>query len=382
MIEDAGARAPRRVAAALAPAGIYLGIRLVGVLVLAAMAAHNRSSLLGELTSWDGQWLLGIARSGYEGVPPGLVDVHGRRGPDTAFGFFPGYPAVVAAVAPVTGDTVVAGLVVALAAGLAAAYGVARLGTVVPGGSRRAGLLLVALFAASPMGVVLSMTYSEGLFCALAAWALVAVLQRWWVIAGVLTAVAGLVRPTVTALIAAVGLAAVVAAVRREDGVRPYAAAVLAPLGLLGYLGYVALRTGEPGGWFRVQRDGWNSAFDGGVAVAGYVGRTLAEGMRIHDLISVTALLAAVVLLVVAVRMRLPWPLLAYAVVGLATVLGTAGVMGSKLRFLVPLFVLLLPVALGLARRRTATAVAVAVAATLVSAWIGGYSLTVWRYGI
>lgn len=372
-----------RAGLALAPAAVYLAVRLVGVGVLALMAARNHSTLLGELASWDGEWLLGIAQHGYDGVPARLVDVHGERNPFSALGFFPGYPALVAAVAPVTGGSyVAAGLVVALVAGIVGAYGLARLGEIVPGGSRWAGLLLVGLFAAMPMGVTLSMTYSESLFCALAVWALVAVLRRWWALAGVLTAAAGLVRPTVVALIVAVGLAALAALLVRRDGIRPLLCGLMAPVGLLGYLAYVAARTGELDGWSRIQRDGWNTHVDGGAAVLDYVLRTLGGSQQIHDLLSVGALLASLVLFAVAVRMRLPWPLLVYAGVGLATVWGTDGVMNSKLRFLVPLFVLLMPVALGLANRRRATAVAVLVAAALVSAWVGGFALTVWRYGI
>jgi hypothetical protein len=53
-----------------------------------------------------------------------------------------------------------------------------------------------------------------------------------------------------------------------------------------------------------------------------------------------------------------------------------------KLRVLLPAFVLLLPVAIGLAGRRRATAVAVVVAAALVSAWFGAYALTIWPYAI
>jgi hypothetical protein len=56
--------------------------------------------------------------------------------------------------------------------------------------------------------------------------------------------------------------------------------------------------------------------------------------------------------------------------------------MNAKLRLLVPGFVLLLPVATGLARRRPATAAGVVVAAALASAWFGGYALTIWRFGI
>lgn len=58
----------RRVLGALAPAIVYLLVRLAGVGMLAAMAAHDGASLLGELTSWDGRWLLAIAERGYDGA--------------------------------------------------------------------------------------------------------------------------------------------------------------------------------------------------------------------------------------------------------------------------------------------------------------------------
>ena len=66
----------------------------------------------------------------------------------------------------------------------------------------------------------------------------------------------------------------------------------------------------------------------------------------------------------------------------LVLVWGANGPAHSKLRLLVPAFTLLVPVAIGLARRRTGTAVAVVVAAALAFAWFGGYALTIWRYGI
>jgi hypothetical protein len=48
------------------------------------------------------------------------------------------------------GDLILAGLIVSLVAGIVAAYGLTHLGELVPGRSRRAGLLLVAPFAAAP----------------------------------------------------------------------------------------------------------------------------------------------------------------------------------------------------------------------------------------
>lgn len=370
-------------AAAFIPAAVFLAVRAVGVAVLGLMAAGRGTPLATELRSWDGVWMLSIAQYGYDGVPVTLVDAFGRHTADTPYAFFPGYPAAIAAVGVLTGGNfVVAALLVTTLAGVVAAYGLVRLAELMPGGSRRAGLLLVALFAAAPMGVVLSMAYTEALFCALAVWALVGVLRRQWLLAGFCSAAAGLVRPTGSALTLAVGLAALAAVVARRDGVRPWLAGLLAASGLLGYLGYVGWRTGSPTGWFDIQRTGWGSQFDGGASLVRFVARTLRSGHEAYDLAVLLTLVGSIVLLAVAVRMRLPWPVLVYAAAVLVTVWCSDGQIHSRVRLLMPAFPLLLPVALGLARRRTGTAVAVVVAAALVSAWFGGYTLTIWRYAI
>jgi hypothetical protein len=366
-----------------APAGVYLAVRLLGIAVLALMAAHSGSDVVRELSTWDGAWLLAIAEHGYAGVPADMLDAFGRHTPQTSLGFFPGYPGLVAAVGVLTGGNLVAaGLLVSVVAGVAAAHALTRLGELVPGGSRRAGLLLTALFAAAPMGVVLSMTYTEALFCALAGWALVAVLREQWLLAGACAAGAGLVRPTASSVVAAVGLAALAAVVARRGGWRPWAGGLLAATGILGYLGYVAARTGAIDGWFAIQREGWGWYLDGGGATARFTGAVLTAGERAFDLLVVLALVGSLVLLGISVAMRIPWPLLVYGALVLVTVWGTEGLMNAKLRLLLPAFVLLLPVALGLARRRTGTAVAVVAAAACASAWFGGYALTIWPYGI
>jgi len=157
---------------------------------------------------------------------------------------------------------------------------------------------------------------------------------------------------------------------------------LLAPAGWLGYLGYVAARTGEPLGWFRVQREGWGWYLDGGVGTVEHVSAVLARGDRAYEIGTVVVLLGSLVLFGLAVWMRLPWPLLVYAGGVLVTVWATEGLMNTKIRLLIPAFVLLVPIALGLARRRTGTAVGVLVAVALASAWFGGHALTVWKYAI
>lgn len=387
--ERVGAGRLAAVGSALAPAALFVAVRLVGLLLLVLVANAQGEEPAGALGSWDAHWFLGIAQGGYSGVPAGLVDAYGRRTAETPLAFFPGYPAMVSVIAFVTGLPMLpAGLVATTLAGILAAGGIARIGELVPGGSRRVGLILVTLFAAAPMSIVFTMAYSEALFCALAAWALVALLRGQWLAAGILSALAGVVRPTAAALVVAIALGAVLA---RGDaftngGWRRWAGTLLAPLGLLGYLGWVALRTGSVTGWFDVQQRGWGSRFDGGQASASFALEALASGRSVMETTTVALLLGALVLLAVCVREalggRLAWPLVAYAAVVVAMDVGSNGLMGSKARLLVPAFTLLIPVAVGLGRRRPGTAAAVLAAVVLATAWFGAYAVTAWPYAI
>jgi hypothetical protein len=367
----------------LTPAVVFLTVREIGLLVLGWMARRHHLSVTSALTSWDGQWYLGIAAGGYGQVPPGLVDAFGQRRSETPLAFFPGYPLLVRTLADFTGlSQLTCAFVVTLGSGVACAYALVRIGRLVRGGSRRAGLALVALFAASPMAVVLSMTYSEATFCALAAWSLVAVLERRWLLAGACCAAAGLVRPTAVAVLLTVGVAAGAALLYRQDGWRPLLGAFVAPLGVVGYLTWVARRTGRWDGWFALQQRGWDSRFDGGAATVRFGLDTLATGRSVLESITVWLLLGAIGLLVIGLRQRIQWPLLVYGACVLVLDLGSNGLMNSKARLALPAFTLLLPVALTLAKRRPGTALAVLSGVVLFSAWFGGYALTGWPYAI
>lgn len=367
----------------VAPAVVFVSVRGVGLLWLAHIAPRYDRTVGSLLSKWDGRWMLGIAGGGYDGVPPGLTDAFGHRTAETPLAFFPGYPGAVGVIRWITGaGSLPSGIAVSLAAGVFLAYGLTALGELVPGGSRRVGLYLVALVAAAPMGIVWSMTYSEGLFCAFAVWALVAVLRRHWVLAGVCVAFAGTVRTTGGALLVAVGLAMVIAAARRQDGWRPWLGGVIAPLGLLGYLGYVGVKLGSPSAWFGLQQRGWNSQFDGGAATWKFTYNALVTARSILEVGTIVVLVGALVLLVVCIRTKVPWPLWAYAAGVLVMDLGSNGLMNSKARLALPAVTLLIPVALALAQRGRATRYGVLAAAILASAWFGAYSLTGWNYAI
>ncbi|MFI6100951.1 hypothetical protein ACIA8G_35850 [Lentzea sp. NPDC051213] len=372
-----------------APALIYLFVRQVGLFVLQLVVDYQNqlrgggNTASGELKSWDGEWFLGIAAGGYNDVPARLTDAAGRRSAETPLAFFPGYPALIRWVDGLPGVTVEgAAFAVSVISGLFCVYGLFVLGRSVLGGSSKAGLIFVTLFSASPMAVVLSMTYSEATFCAFAAWALVGVVRKRWILAGVCCAAAGLVRPTAAALIAAVVLAALVAVIADRRDWRAWVGALVAPLGLLSYLGWVAIRTGDLAGWFGVQQRGWGSKFDGGAATLEFTLKHLGNPQSELETGTVWLLIVAILLVVWAFRRRLEWPLIVYGLGVLIMDIGSNGLMNSKARLLLPAFTLLIPVALALAKRRMSTLLTLLGFATLLSAWFGAYALAVWQYAI
>lgn len=349
----------------------YLAVRTLGLLVLAHWAHLKGHGVWPTLaTSWDSGWYLGIADHGYDR----------RLGHHSSLAFFPLYPALIKAVAAVTpGSRASVALVIAGVCSLCAALGVFAVGERLHG--RRAGAALVVLWGAWPVAVVQWMGYTESLFTALAAGALYAVLAGRWGWAAGLAVAAGLTRPTGIAVAAAVSVAALLAA-RRGD--RPALVAVFAaPLGWLGFTGWVGLRLGRWDGYLAVQRT-WANEWDGGVVTLRALRDLLVYARHPQlFLVAVSAvLLGATALYVLAVadrgRDRQPVPLLVFTGVLLLVVLGSGGVYFPRARFLLPGFPLLLPVAVAVARARFAAAAVVLGGAALSSAWLGGYMLLVW----
>ncbi|MET0132971.1 MAG: hypothetical protein ABW215_05190 [Kibdelosporangium sp.] len=362
--------------------GIFVLVRLSGLAILAILAESHDRDLFDLLKAWDGDWYLAIAENGYDNVPDRFVDASGHRTPTTPLAFFPLYPMLIRVVAPVTGsDALAAALLIGLIAGCVAACGIFRIAQIVDP-RQKTGLLLVALWAGAPMAITLSMAYAEALFTALVAWALVGVLERRWILAGLCSLASGLIRPTASVLVGIVVVAAIVAVFRRQQAWQAVVGAILAPIGLFGWWGYVAGQTGSLTGWFEIQRTGWLSQFDGGQQTLEFFGETLKSGNSVLEVVTVLAVLASLVLTLLLMRSRVPWPLQAYGAGTVFLVIGTAGVTYSKIRFLLPGVPLLIPVAHGLANRRTSTMIGVVAAYVLIFGWFSGYALTGWKFAI
>lgn len=345
-----------------------LGYAITHTAILASVwiwARDRHTSLLDRLSNYDGIWYAKIAAHGYDHAQHALSNM----------AFFPLYPWLMR----ITGSLVPvgyrnAGIIVAAAASLAAAWGLYAIGDHLYG--PRVGILAALVWGLQPWAVVESMAYTECLFTALAAWALWALLRGRWLTAAALTMAAGLTRPTAWALIAVICVAAIVAVLQRRDGWRPWATMVIAPAGWVGYLAWVAARTGRIDGWLQIQAR-WGTSFDGGRDTIRTTVAVMGRSTSVRFLAVTLVLLAALSLFALSILDHQPWPLLAYIALTLATTLGAAGYYHSKARFLLPAFALLLPVARALARIGWARVAAVLAPAVIVAAWWGGYLLMI-----
>lgn len=399
--EDAPPTAPdprerlRRAAAHYGPVlAVYGALKLVGFAVFMYLLdsagdfreKHPRfgggAHTWDVLGSWDGWWYQQIALHGYD---PALEPIPGATGLITLEGnsaaFFPLYPALMRMVSEITGlGPYGAGMTVSVVFSFVAALGIhavtARLG------GRRAGLIAVGLWAVWPGSGAEWAVYSESVYTALAAWACYAVMTRRWLTAGVLTFAAGLARPTAVTLVAALAVAGLLAVWRREEGIRrPLTAVVIAPLGAVGYLGWVGYRMGDWSGYNKLQDGAWAHKFDWGrhsldVLTSVPVGHfDYRFAMPVEDLIGVGVVLLVPVLTVLLMRLRPPVVLVVYTVLSYLMVMATQQYFGNVSRYLLPLFPLFVPLALAMRRLRWPSLATVLGTAALASGSYAGYVL-------
>ena len=337
--------------------------------VLAAVAVAQDDSLWGLLNKWDAKHYVEIARGGYFGA-----DIS-TDGPvhETTMAFFPGFPFLVRIVSSLLGTGVAGTAIVlnvlfsvALAAGVMALA--ARMGK-----GKRAQVLSAVVVTGAPMSIVFTMPYTESLFGALAIWAVVALVdERWWT-AAAFVFLAGLVRLTAVDLVAVFAL---IVLLRARRNWRAWAAVVFSTVPLAGYLWWSSSHLKEAGGYFGIQKEHWNSGFDGGKATSVWLWETLSGATNGGYLLSAGVMIAAPVFLVLAWR-RLPLAAWLFSAVLMANVLLSDGIMHSRPRLLLPAVIVLLPWV-----KKGASASAAALAWAVFGAWFSAYMLGVFEWAI
>jgi hypothetical protein len=225
------------------------------LLILAAWDGSDAIS--GHSHSWtwhflfkDAFFYLSIAEHGYTGDPGKVA-------------FFPLFPLLIRIASYLTGGNyAVAGLIVSFVCGAASAVGVWALAA--RACDRWVADRAVMLYCVFPGAMTFGLLYSEPLSVAIGAAALLAVLDRRWLLAGIIGAVGTAARPTLIVLAVVSGVAAVQAIWTRREW-RALLAPALTPLGVLAYFGYLGHRYHDYRYWFRIEQNGWNQHFDWGV---------------------------------------------------------------------------------------------------------------------
>jgi Dolichyl-phosphate-mannose-protein mannosyltransferase len=360
---------------------IHVAVRVLGVLVLSIVGFLKEESAYRSLLRWDANWYRGIALHGY-GSSHSVPD--GRTLADYAF--FPLYPALERLVAEVTGLRIMdAGLVISAVSSVVAAGGIFAVGARIF--DARAGIVLVMLWSTLPISIVQSMAYAESLFTALVAWSLYAIVSQSYIVAGLLAALAGLCRPMGGALVVAV-VVAVVLHVRSarlpstdEDGASrhmagPMVGALIAPLGAMVYPAYVGFREDSIFGYVNVATR-WGNGIDGGVSFYLWIARMLLGPDFLAGVLVSGALVLLACVLARMIRDRYPVPILVYTVLSVLVALSTSGYFGSRPRYLLPVFPLLMPLAVSFARMQVTRIVTISIGLAMVASIYG----SIWLFG-
>jgi len=359
----------REVRIGAAVIGVTAASRLLCLLALYVGARHHRVHLASLVTIFDGTWYKAIATSGY---PHTLPVVHGQV-TTNAVGFFPLFPMIVKFLMWATGLGFAGASIFCntIASGVAALliYRIA-----VRRSDLQTAFIHAVVWVVWPVAFVLSLAYSEAVFTALAAGCLLGLLQRRWLLAGVLAALAGATRPP-GLILALCCLVAAWAAMRQDRKLGPLVAPLIAPLGTLAYFAWLWDRTGRINAWFVTESQGWHTGFDGGLNNAQKFVQYLQHGQG-DGLVGFLSVAVSLVLLILLFIDGDDPLLLTYATGIVLFVAMSHDALSSDPRYLFVAFPLLAPVASRL-RRLTWYVVAPALASSaVVMAGVGVYLTT------
>jgi hypothetical protein len=219
------------------------------------------------------------------------------------------------------------------------------------------------LFCFFPGAFVFSLIYSEPLLLAAACACILALRKRYWVLAGLLAAVATATRPNGVALVACCGWEAFMAIRARREW-RSLVSVVIAPAGVVAWFAYLWASTGSMTAWYQTERGGWNE-HETPRAIVKLIQQVAKYGFAYPNFyVPLLSTGVAALLLVLLIRAKPPGVLLVYTGVILGmSVMSTA--LGLRPRFVLTAFPLIM--ALGYRLKGNLYALTVAASATVMT---------------
>lgn len=283
--------------------------------LLIPVAWFGSDAILGQSHGWTYHFLVmdsgfyrGIAQYGYTGD-------HARAA------FFPLFPLLIHLASYLTGGNYpLAGLITSIACGAAASVGVWAVADRVCG--RRVADRAVMLFCAFPGAMTFAILYSEPLAVALSAAALLALLNRQWLLAGIIGALGTAERPDLIVLAVVSGVAAVQAIWTRREW-RALLAPALTPLGVLAFFDFLGHRYHNYAYWFWIENKGWHQHFDWGVQTFRVLLwlNPVDEHRKLYTLMLIVMFAAALAGIALMLAARLPLPLVLFTILTMLLVL-------------------------------------------------------------
>jgi len=345
--------------------GLFVAIRAFVLIGLATATSFKGESFTKVFSRWDALWYQRIAEHGYGHIK---IAADGRHLSDYAF--FPLYPALEHRVHQITRlGYIPSGVLISSIASIVAALFIFLLVREIRG--EKAATIAVVMWAALPMGIVESLAYSESLFTAFAAGALYLVIKKRFINAAFLAFGAGLTRPTGLAVALAVSIPTAIYWWGNRRSIKAFLAIFIAPLGWLAYVLWVGHKTGSLFGYFTVTK-GWGNNVDGGVAFVKWIVHQFTDGSFIAGMGIILGLVAVIALTVWGFHDQQPLPLLIYSTALVAISLMTSGYFGSKPRYLLPAFALLIAPASWLSGKKKGVLIGTLLTLTFVAAIYGG----------
>lgn len=313
--EDRRQAAAQRLAGVRFALTVYLGTRVLLLVVAGLNNAFRHVPLTMQLANWDGLWYRSVANFGTPlgGYPHYLSHLQ------TNLGFFPLYPLSMRGLSYLLswstpygriGAITVAGVLISTVGGFVTTVLVQRMAT--SWWDEQAGRRAVLLFCLFPGSVIFSMVYAEGIAIPLAAGCIYALSERRWVLAGILAGINTAVEPEAFVLVLVCAVSALLELRRRGWSIRAAARSFWAPFlsvwGAVGFGAFLWAWTGSPYASFIAQHDGWHektspfSLVHDATTLAGQISFTDLTEPKVN-LNLVVGLVGAVLLIVMLVLM-------------------------------------------------------------------------------
>jgi hypothetical protein len=278
------------------------------VLVNPRLTHGDPAPILRSLTTWDGDWFVGIARNGYH------VEAFGDTGYHD-YAFFPLYPMLVR-VLSLPWPNLVGLIAIALNLLLFAVALVLLVRLARPHLGESRAIRAAALLALFPFSFVFSMAYSETLTLVLIVASFLAVERGLAGRAGVFFGLASLTRAQSASYLLPLLLAS---RLRGPDRWR-WLALGLGPLATLSYIVWVAFFTGSPNGYFGSYA-AWGRNTGGVAAGGGSVAEAISGPLAYYFVTLMVLLVISVGLFVFARKDKIPIEYLAIPAISLVTLL-------------------------------------------------------------